>query len=48
MEKNLVVIEKPGVAQLTAAVLGANKRRDDYLESGDWLATLIATQRFSG
>jgi DNA topoisomerase-3 len=34
---NLVVTEKPSVAQSIAAVLGANKRGDGYLEGGDWL-----------
>jgi len=37
MAKNLVVTEKPGVAQTLAAVLGAKKRGDGFFEGGDWL-----------
>jgi len=37
MAKTLVVTEKPSVAQTLAAVLGANKRGDGFLEGGEWL-----------
>ena len=35
----LVVTEKPSVAQSIAAVLGAAKRGDGYLEGGGWLVS---------
>jgi hypothetical protein len=37
MGKTLVVTEKPSVALSLAAVLGAKKREDDFLEGGDGL-----------
>jgi len=33
----LIITEKPSVALSLAAVLGANKRGDGFLEGGDWL-----------
>ena len=34
----LVIAEKPSVAQSIAAVLGATQRKDGYLEGNDYLA----------
>ena len=33
----LVIAEKPSVAQSLAAVLGANQKKQGYLEGGGWL-----------
>ncbi len=38
-KKTLVVAEKPSVARDLARVLGANQRRNGYLEGDDWLVT---------
>ena len=35
----LVIAEKPSVAQSIAAVLGASRRREGYLEGGGWLVS---------
>ena len=35
----LVIAEKPSVAMSLAAVLGANERKDGYLEGGGWLVS---------
>ena len=35
----LVIAEKPSVAQSIAAVLGASKRCDGYLEGNDYLVS---------
>ena len=35
----LIVTEKPSVAQTIAKVLGVRTRRDGYLESGRWLVS---------
>ena len=34
---NLLISEKPSVAQVIAKVLGVKTRRDGYIEGGDWL-----------
>ena len=36
---NLVIAEKPSVAQSIAAVVGANKREDGYMEGGDFIVS---------
>lgn len=33
----LVIAEKPSVAQALAAVLGAKQKKDGYLEGNGWL-----------
>ena len=35
----LVIAEKPSVAQALAAVLGAKKKQDGYLEGNGWLVS---------
>ena len=35
----LVIAEKPSVAQSIAAVLGATQRKDGYLEGNDYLVS---------
>ena len=35
----LVIAEKPSVAQSLAAVLGANQKKQGYLEGGGWLVS---------
>lgn len=35
----LVIAEKPSVAQSLARVIGADKRRDGYLEGGEYLVS---------
>ena len=35
----LVIAEKPSVAQSLAAVLGAGQRREGYLEGNGWLVS---------
>lgn len=35
----LVIAEKPSVAMALAAVLGANEKKDGYLEGNDWLVS---------
>ena len=35
----LVVAEKPSVAQSLAAVLGANQKKQGYLQGNDWLVS---------
>ena len=35
----LVIAEKPSVAQSIAAVLGATRRKDGYLEGNDYLVS---------
>ena len=35
----LVIAEKPSVAQSIARVIGANQRREGYLEGGDYLVS---------
>ena len=35
----LVIAEKPSVAQSLASVLGAKQRRDEYLEGNGWLVS---------
>ncbi len=35
----LVIAEKPSVAQSLARVIGADKRRDCYMEGGGYLAS---------
>ena len=35
----LVIAEKPSVAMSLAAVLGANEKKDGYLEGGGWLVS---------
>ena len=35
----LVIAEKPSVAQSLARVIGADKRRDGYLEGGGYLVS---------
>ncbi len=35
----LVICEKPSQAQAYAAVLGAKKRQDGYLEGGGWIVS---------
>lgn len=35
----LVIAEKPSVAQSLAAVLGANHKKQGYLEGGGWLVS---------
>ena len=37
----LVIAEKPSVAQSLARVIGADKRRDGYLEGGEYLVSWI-------
>ena len=37
----LVIAEKPSVAQSIAAVLGATQRKDGYLEGNDYLVYII-------
>ncbi len=39
MNTKLVIAEKPSVAQSIAAVLGASKRCDGYLEGNDYLVS---------
>ena len=36
---NLVIAEKPSVAQSIAAVVGANKRQDGYIEGGGFIVS---------
>ena len=36
---NLVITEKPSVAQSIAAVLGATKRHDGYLEGSNYIVS---------
>ena len=36
----LVIAEKPSVAQSIAAVLGATQRKDGYLEGNEYLVAL--------
>ena len=36
---NLVIAEKPSVAQSIAAVLGANKRHDGYMEGNNYIVS---------
>ena len=36
---NLVIAEKPSVAQSIAAVLGANKRHDGYMEGSNYIVS---------
>ena len=36
---NLVIAEKPSVAQSIAAVLGATKRQDGYLEGNSYIVS---------
>ena len=43
----LVIAEKPSVAQSIAAVLGATQRKDGYLEGNEYLV-YIAYQRTAG
>ena len=35
----LVIAEKPSVAQALAAVLGAKQKQDGYLEGNGWLVS---------
>ena len=35
----LVIAEKPSVAQSLASILGAKQRRDGYLEGNGWLVS---------
>lgn len=37
----LVIAEKPSVAQSLAAVLGANQKKQGYLEGGGWLVSWV-------
>lgn len=39
MQHNLVIAEKPSVAQSIAAVLGAKERKDGYIEGGGYLVS---------
>ena len=39
----LVIAEKPSVAQSIAAVLGATQRKDGYLEGNEYLVCLLYT-----
>ena len=38
----LVIAEKPSVAQSIAAVLGATQRKDGYLEGNDYLVSWLS------
>ena len=39
VQMKLVIAEKPSVAQSLARVIGADKRRDGYLEGGGYLVS---------
>ena len=38
-QHKLVIAEKPSVAQALAAVLGAKKKKEGYLEGNGWLVS---------
>ena len=42
----LVIAEKPSVAQSIAAVLGATQRKDGYLEGNDYLVAFCTFKKF--
>lgn len=44
----LVIAEKPSVAQSIAAVLGATQRKDGYLEGNDYLVSWCGTSGRTG
>ncbi len=39
MQKSLVIAEKPSVAMSIASVIGADERKDGYMEGGDFIVS---------